>query len=59
MPKERDNRIICEDCDEAYAVIIHQKVYYCGECYMFHEGISTKDALMNLNVEQAVPKLKN
>ena len=52
MTKTKKNKpyepIICEECNVFTAVIIHEKVYMCGECYMFDQNIPFDTALTNL-----------
>jgi len=51
--------IICEECEVFTAVIIHEKVYMCGECYMFDQNIPFSTAITNLRTGFEKKKLKN
>jgi len=51
MPRKKNNKIICETCDIAIAVIIDKKLYYCPECYMFENNIPFDAAIYNLRTE--------
>jgi|OM-RGC.v1.035909622 protein-arginine kinase activator protein McsA len=51
--------IICENCNKFTAVIIHEKVYMCGECYMFDQNIPFDTALTNLRAGFEKKRFKN
>ena len=59
MPREKNNKIICETCDTAIAVIIDKKLYYCPECYMFENNIPFDAAIYSLRTEGLYSKKKN
>ena len=59
MPKKKNNKIICETCDTAIAVIIDKKLYYCPECYMFENNIPSDAAIYSLRTEGLYSKKKN
>jgi hypothetical protein len=41
------------------AVIIHEKVYMCGECYMFDQDIPFDTAITNLTTGFEKKRFKN
>jgi protein-arginine kinase activator protein McsA len=59
MPRKKNNKIICEKCDTAIAVIIDKKIYYCPECYMFDNNIPFENAIYNLKIEGLLSKKTN
>jgi hypothetical protein len=63
MPKTKKNKpyepIICEECNVLTAVIIHEKVYMCGECYMFDQDIPFDTAITNLTTGFEKKRFKN
>jgi len=59
MPKKKSRVIKCEVCNTLPSVIIHKKVYYCSDCYIFECKIPMSDAIQNLYNEGQSIKLKN
>jgi protein-arginine kinase activator protein McsA len=60
MPKKQKSRVIkCEMCNTLPSVIIHKKLYYCADCYIFECKIPMSDAIQNLYNHGQTPKLKN
>jgi protein-arginine kinase activator protein McsA len=58
--KEKKSKVIkCEVCTTLPSVIIHKKVYYCADCYIFETKIPMSDAIQNLYNDGQTPKLKN
>lgn len=51
--------IICEECNMSNSVIIHEKVYYCADCYIFLVDIPWDNALANIKKNGFYSKLKN
>jgi protein-arginine kinase activator protein McsA len=40
--------VICEECNLDTAVIIHEKIYYCVECYIFLVDMPWDNAVTNI-----------
>jgi protein-arginine kinase activator protein McsA len=59
MPKKKSRVIKCELCNTLPSVIIHKKLYYCSDCYIFECKIPMSDAIQNLYNEGQSIKLKN
>jgi protein-arginine kinase activator protein McsA len=59
MPKKKSRVIKCEMCNTLPSVIIHKKLYYCADCYIFECKIPMSDAIQNLYNEGQSIKLKN
>jgi len=59
MPKKKSRVIKCEMCNTLPSVIIHKKLYYCADCYIFECKIPMSDAIQNLYNHGQTPKLKN
>ena len=59
MPKKKSRVIKCELCNTLPSVIIHKKLYYCSDCYIFECKIPMSDAIQNLQSEGRSIKLKN
>jgi len=60
MPKKQKSRVIkCEMCNTFPSVIIHKKLYYCADCYIFECKIPMSEAIQNLYKDGQTPKLKN
>lgn len=59
MPRKQNNKIICEECDETFAVIIDRKIYKCADCYMMNHNIPIDSGLYRLNKEGKTDKRKN
>ena len=59
MPKKKSRVIKCEICNTLPSVIIHKKLYYCADCYIFECKIPMSDAIQNLYNEGQSIKLKN
>ena len=60
MPKKRKNKTIkCEVCNIMSSVIIHNKIYYCSDCYIFETKIPMSAAIQNLYSEGQTAKKKN
>ena len=59
MPKKQKSRVIkCEMCNTLPSVIIHKKLYYCADCYIFECKIPMSEAIQNLyNEGQSAKKL--
>ena len=58
MPRKSEI-IKCEVCNCVNAVIVHEKIYYCADCYIFENKIPMPQAVNNLNIEGTKDKLKN
>ena len=59
MPRKENNKIICEECDVNFAVIVDQKIYKCPDCYMLDHRITIDSGLYRLNKEGKKDRKKN
>ena len=59
MPRKENNKIICEECDVNFAVIVDQKIYKCPDCYMLDHRIPIDSGLYRLNKEGKKDRKKN
>ena len=59
MAKKENKIIKCEVCSITNAVVIHEKVYYCPDCYIYENKIPMTEAIVNLNLDGKYDKLKN
>jgi len=50
---------MCEVCTTIPSVIIHNKIYYCADCYIFETKIPMSAAIQNLYSEGQTAKKKN
>ena len=51
--------VICEECNLDTAVIIHEKIYYCVECYIFLVDMPWDNAVTNIYENGFNSKIKN
>ena len=51
--------IICEECNLDTADIIHEKIYYCVECYIFLVDMPWDNAVTNIYENGFNSKIKN
>ena len=58
MVKNND-KIVCEQCEEGFAVIIDKKVYKCADCFMLEINIPIDSGLYRLNKEGQKDRKKN
>jgi|TARA_R100001460_G_scaffold55227_1_gene94569 hypothetical protein len=42
MTKRKSKLIMCENCNNVIAVIVHNHTYYCADCALFEMGIPFK-----------------
>ena len=59
MPKEKNKTIKCEICIKVPSVIIHEKIYYCADCYIFETKVPMNESIQNLYAEGQENKLLN
>ena len=59
MPKEKNKTIKGEICTIVPAVIIHEKIYYCADCYIFETKVPFSESIQNLYAEGQNKKLLN
>jgi protein-arginine kinase activator protein McsA len=51
--------VVCEECNLDTAVIIHEKIYYCVECYIFLVDMPWDNAVTNIYENGFNSKIKN
>ena len=39
---KKSKLVMCENCNEVIAVIVHNHTYYCADCALFEMGIPFK-----------------
>ena len=59
MPRKNNDRIVCELCDDMFAVIIDNKIYKCADCYMIEINVPIDSGLYRLNKEGKTDRRKN
>ena len=60
MPKKpKSKKMKCEVCNTIPSVIIHNRIYYCADCYIFECKIDMSVAIQNLYTDGHTEKLKN
>jgi len=45
MAKRKNKLVMCERCDEAVAIFVHEYNYYCAECALFELNIPYRKAI--------------
>ena len=55
MTKKRKNKlIICEECNQWVAMVIYKYTYYCADCALLNEKISTGKLIEDANLSRKI-----